>query len=115
MKKAFLLLVLAIFGTTWAGAKISLPTFFSDNMVLQQNTEAAIWGWTDQAGNISITTTWTGVKVTVTPVNQFGWFVFDPFHFKWLWRDNKYTIQVNHYWSKAFDAYKEKHQRGDGL
>ena len=44
MKKAFLLLVLAIFGTTWAGAKITLPTFFSDNMVLQQNTEAAIWG-----------------------------------------------------------------------
>lgn len=73
MKKAFLLLVLAIFGTTWAGAKITLPTFFSDNMVLQQNTEAAIWGWTDQAGNISITTTWTGVKVTVTPDRDGKW------------------------------------------
>ena len=78
MKKAITLLVLAFLGTTWAWAKITLPSFFSDNMVLQQNTEASVWGWTDQDGKISITTTWTGVKYTATPDKDGKWMLKIP-------------------------------------
>jgi len=73
MRKAISLLVLALLGTTWAGAKVTLPSFFSDNMVLQRNTEASIWGWTDKKGDVTITTTWTGVKVTATPDANGKW------------------------------------------
>lgn len=52
-------------------------------------------------------------KVTVTPANQFGWFVFDPFSFSWLYNENKYSIQINHYWSKAWDIYDKKRQMTD--
>ena len=73
MKRIITLFVLALIGTTWAGAKVTLPSFISDNMVLQQNTEAAIWGWTDTGNKVTITTTWTGVKFTATPDENGKW------------------------------------------
>ena len=73
MKKIISFLVLALLGTSWAGAKVTLPSFFSDNMVLQQNTEAAIWGWTDSGKKVTITTTWTGVKFTAVPDKDGKW------------------------------------------
>ena len=73
MKKFISILALALLGTSWAGAKVTLPSFFSDNMVLQQNTEAAIWGWTDSGNKITITTTWTGVKFTAIPDKDGKW------------------------------------------
>lgn len=53
------------------------------------------------------------LKVTITPANQFGWFVFNPFHFSWLWREDRFTIQINHYWSKAWNLYDKKRQMTD--
>ena len=53
------------------------------------------------------------LNVVVTPANQFGWFVLDPFSFSWLANENKYTIQLNHYWSKAWDVYDKKRQMTD--
>lgn len=49
-------------------------------------------------------------KWSVPPVNQYGYFVSYNIH-----RSNGKCneIQINHYWSKAFDAYEEKHARGD--
>ena len=73
MRKFFLPLVLALIGTLQLEAKVTLPSFFSDNMVLQRNTEAAIWGWTDTGGKVTITTTWTGVKFTATPDANGKW------------------------------------------
>ena len=73
MKKIISFLVLALLGTSWAGAKVTLPSFFSDNLVLQQNTEAAIWGWTDSGKKVTITTTWTGVKFTAMPDKDGKW------------------------------------------
>ena len=75
MKKTLYLLFLALLGTIRVEAKVTLPSFFSDNMVLQQNTEAAIWGWTDTGNPVSVTTTWTGVKFTATPDKDGKWFV----------------------------------------
>lgn len=74
MKKALSIILLALLGASWAGAKVTLPTFFSDNMVLQQNSDVAIWGWTDSGKKVTITTTWTGVKFTADPDADGKWF-----------------------------------------
>ena len=39
-------------------AKVVLPKFFSDNMVLQQQTECNIWGWAEPGTRVSISTSW---------------------------------------------------------
>ena len=39
-------------------SQIKLPTFFSDHMVLQQQDEAAIWGWDDAGESITVEGSW---------------------------------------------------------
>lgn len=39
-------------------AAIKLPYFFSDGMVLQQETDAAIWGWAKAGSTVKINTSW---------------------------------------------------------
>ena len=41
-----------------ANAKVTLPKFFADNMVLQQQSECNIWGKADANKMVSIKTTW---------------------------------------------------------
>lgn len=50
---------------------------------------------------------------TVFPANQFGWFVFDPIHFSHLYNESKCSIQINHYWSKAWNIYEKKRRMTD--
>ena len=52
-------------------------------------------------------------KIQLPPVNQFGLFVKDPFHFSWFYREKNFTIQINHYWSKAWDVYEKKRRMTD--
>lgn len=52
----FFVLVLVIPFTGFA--KVQLPAFFSDGMVLQQQTNAGIWGWAKAAAGIKISTSW---------------------------------------------------------
>ena len=57
--KRIILLIFAIqccLGVSFG--KVRLPAFFSDNMVLQQQTECKIWGTTDQRKDIIIITSW---------------------------------------------------------
>lgn len=46
-------------------AKIKLPWFFSDNMVLQQNTQAAIWGWARPGSTVQLTSSWNRKKYSI--------------------------------------------------
>ena len=39
-------------------AKVQLPSFFSDGMVLQQQTNASVWGWAKQNAAVKIITSW---------------------------------------------------------
>ena len=58
MKKLFFtLLILFAFGSN-IFAKIILPSVFADNMVLQQNSDVAIWGWSDPGETVKIVTGW---------------------------------------------------------
>ena len=43
-------------------AEIKLPTIFGSNMVLQQQTEVAIWGAADTNATIEVTTSWNDKK-----------------------------------------------------
>lgn len=61
MKKQRTLLLAALLmlsGTMYA--KIVLPPMFSDNMVLQQQTDAPIWGQAKSGATVKITTSWNG-------------------------------------------------------
>ncbi len=64
---AFLTLLLTcyfIFTPVFLNAKIFLPSFFSDNMVLQQRTDAAIWGWAKPNSSVQLTSSWNKKKYT---------------------------------------------------
>lgn len=54
-----------VFTPFLSNAKIFLPSFFSDNMVLQQHTDAAIWGWAKPNSPVQLTLSWDKKKYTV--------------------------------------------------
>lgn len=60
-----------------ANAKIKLPAVIGDNMVLQQQTDAAIWGWAEPGRKVTIKNSWSKAKTVVTA---------DPETGKWLAR-----------------------------
>ncbi len=75
--KRFVIAFLAVAfvcGST-ARAKITLPSVVSDNMVLQQNTQVALWGWSDSGKNVSVTTGWDKKKTVATPDAYGKWLV----------------------------------------
>jgi len=47
MKKFILTLLILFAISPLLFAKITLPSVFADNMVLQQNSDVAIWGWSN--------------------------------------------------------------------
>ncbi|MBC7913866.1 MAG: sialate O-acetylesterase [Pyrinomonadaceae bacterium] len=65
--KTILLFILFLCLVKPASAKIILPNIFSDNMVLQQKTKAAIWGTAEAGRKVSITTSWNHKRHITTP------------------------------------------------
>jgi len=59
-------------------AKVTLPSFISDNMVLQQQTEVKLWGWTDSGKAVKVTTGWDGKSVSASPDKSGKWMVSVP-------------------------------------
>ena len=60
----FTSLCFAVFTFT-ANAEIKLPAIFSDNMVLQQQSQVDIWGWAKPNTGVSITSSWNKKTVSV--------------------------------------------------
>jgi sialate O-acetylesterase len=52
-------------------ATVQLPSFFSDGMVLQQQTNAALWGWAKSNASIKVITSWNK-KLYTTSANEKG-------------------------------------------
>ncbi len=65
------LLFLTVFMTH---ARVFLPPVFSDNMMLQQQTDAAIWGKAKPNSKVVITTTWSNVKTVAKAGSDGKWF-----------------------------------------
>jgi len=64
-----LFLVLPCFVT----ATVQLPSFFSDGMVLQQQTNASLWGWARQGATVKLTTSWNKKTYTTTAGSEGKW------------------------------------------
>lgn len=62
-------IVLSLFiglSTFTMSAKVRLPQFFSDGMVLQQQSECNLWGWAEPGKKVSISTSWDKKSFMVT-------------------------------------------------
>lgn len=55
-------------------AKVELPPIFADNMVLQQQTDAALWGKAKPQSKVTVTTSWSKAKTVVTSDSDGKWF-----------------------------------------
>jgi sialate O-acetylesterase len=59
-----LMLLLSVLFMDTIRAQATLPAIFTDNMVLQQQTEVRFWGWDKAGKNIKISTSWNGKHYT---------------------------------------------------
>lgn len=58
----------------WAQAELSLPQIISDNMVVQQNTQAKLWGWATPGKVIKVTASWAPkAQVSATTDSNGRW------------------------------------------
>jgi sialate O-acetylesterase len=71
--KIALLPLIALLYPFILSAKVRLPTFFGDNMVLQQKTEAAIWGTAKAGSKVSILTSWNNKRYSITAGTDGKW------------------------------------------
>ena len=62
---------LSLFNTAFAN--VTLPNVFSDNMVLQRNTEVTIWGWANPQEEVVITPSWNNQTYKIQASNQAKW------------------------------------------
>ena len=72
MKKIALIVALVALAFN-AQAKVRLPHMIGDNMVLQQQTEARLWGWAKPGQTIKITTSWSNeeqILVEPSPISE---------------------------------------------
>jgi sialate O-acetylesterase len=69
----FFILIFVVQGNS-VSANIMLPSVFSDNMVLQQNSEVAFWGWGNAGEQIKIVAGWnTSDTLQVKADNKAKW------------------------------------------
>ncbi|MEN6387142.1 MAG: sialate O-acetylesterase [Phycisphaerales bacterium] len=72
-RKLFYFLVIVLF-VSLSNAELKLPSIISDNMVLQADTNAPLWGTADSQAKIEITCSWTQDK-NIVDANAAGkWF-----------------------------------------
>jgi sialate O-acetylesterase len=68
------LITFAIYGFVQVTlGNISLPEIFSDNMVLQQKSEATFWGWAKTGETVVIKADWMDAGLTAKADNQGKW------------------------------------------
>ena len=74
MKKTIAIVALAVM-TLSAQAKVRLPHLIGDNMVLQQQTDARLWGWAKPGQTVKVTTSWSKEAVTAKADKKGEWLV----------------------------------------
>nr|WP_315156534.1 sialate O-acetylesterase [uncultured Flavobacterium sp.] len=72
---AFILFL--IFSNT-ASANVTLPNIFSDNMVLQRNSEVTFWGFANPQEEVVITPSWNNETYKIKASNQAKWEIVIP-------------------------------------
>jgi sialate O-acetylesterase len=59
--------------TNIALSDVRLPSILGDHMVLQQNQDALLWGWSDATEKIVISTSWDTVTYKTTGTRDANW------------------------------------------
>lgn len=72
-KRTLLILFLMPFLLSGLRAEIKLPSVFGDNMVLQQQTQAAFWGNASKNSTVSVKTSWNRKTYTTRAGNDGRW------------------------------------------
>jgi len=73
MKNNIIAFVLFIILSHSAFANVTLPNIFSDNMVLQRNTEVTIWGWANPQEELIVKAGWDHQEYKIKASNQAKW------------------------------------------
>lgn len=71
--KTLFVSALLLLGASATQAKIKMFPLFTDNMVLQQNTKAPIWGEAKAGRNVKVTTSWNNRTYTVKADSKGRW------------------------------------------
>ncbi len=75
MKRLTFLFMLCALLSAGAEAKVRLPHIIGDNMVLQQQTEARLWGWAKAGQTVTVTTSWSSQAVKAKADKAGKWLV----------------------------------------
>jgi len=77
MKRTFLYFVAVVLGIAISSgnlfAEIKLPAIFCDNMVMQQQTDAAIWGKASNNASVKVTTSWNNKSYSTKASADGSW------------------------------------------
>ncbi len=65
--------LLVAFSVSFASAEIKLPSIFCDNMILQQQTDVAIWGKAAKNSTVKVTTSWNGKSYSANASADGSW------------------------------------------
>lgn len=68
-----LFITISIIISVTVNATVKLPALFCDNMILQQKTDAAIWGWAKKGVTVSIITSWNKKQYKTTTDSDGQW------------------------------------------
>ena len=74
MKKILTILTFSALAIS-SQAKVRLPHIICDNMVLQQQTDVRLWGWSQPGKSVKITTSWSNEAVSAKADKNGKWLV----------------------------------------
>jgi sialate O-acetylesterase len=69
--------IACIVASSIASADVRVPRLFGDNMILQQNTSNAVWGFADPGEKVTVTASW-GAKANAVTNQKGEWKVLLP-------------------------------------
>ncbi len=73
MKRNFIVLAIIVVSAYGAKGQLRLPAIFGDHMVLQQQSDVAIWGWSAPGEELSIRASWNKEEVKTKALNTASW------------------------------------------
>jgi len=73
MKRISKILFIGLFSISALHAEIKLPAIFSDNMLLQQNTQVNLWGKAEANKTVSLKASWSKVAIKTTADANGNW------------------------------------------
>ena len=71
--KLIVLMALAAMLSIGVQAKVRLPHLVSDNMVLQQQSDARLWGWAEPGKTVKVTVSWNNETYTTKADGEGKW------------------------------------------